>query len=573
MIGPARDIPEKLDLCVGVENIETWIRQCQRDHISCNPLSPILTDLPRRVLDLKPQQPRFAARLIETNGLKGKYVALSHCWGGDTSVTITTTRATLPQRQVGIPWEELPQTFRDAIMITEKLGVRYIWIDSLCIIQGDSRDWEQESAKMASTYSNCYLNIAATHARNGTGGCLSKRWTPFWTKYDENSQTTGSRPVISHEVCSLGKPTGVFVRNSLRVAHAQCTSDLQHETQLEHTAPLLGRAWCYQERLLSPRTVHFHSSEMIWHCIEAVCCECGELDNINAEVEYMRRSTFPKCRFNLADHDLGSGYEQHDPLELWRTIVYQYSKMRLTNPSDVLPALSGVALRYKQKMNTGRYLAGLWERGLTTCLLWQVYSHPEANPGRKYIDTYRSATYRAPTWSWASIEFDQTYRSSVSYYDVDYDCEIDPEFSVVNVSVDLAGSEFGQVVGGLLQVRCRVLRGMLDRSRSDVEFEMEEENRLRLSEDASPEEVQDREEVNLDYILPIPTKMPDDNPLRSTETIQCLLVARVTATGDGAAIIVKALKESPGRFERIGYMTITNNMALFENAAVVGVDM
>ena len=90
-------------------------------------------------------------RLYETEQELAHYTTLSHCWGK--KHIVTTTKATLEQRKLEVPWLLLSRTFQDAITITRELGIRYIWIDSLCIIQDDKEDWERVSAKMAEIYS------------------------------------------------------------------------------------------------------------------------------------------------------------------------------------------------------------------------------------------------------------------------------------------------------------------------------------------------------------------------------------------------------------------------------------
>jgi hypothetical protein len=75
----------------------------------------------------------------------------------------------------GIAWSEVSKYFRDAIAITRKLGIRYLWIDSLCIIQDDREDQELEAIKMGSVYGNAYLVLAATAAADGDVGCIFPR--------------------------------------------------------------------------------------------------------------------------------------------------------------------------------------------------------------------------------------------------------------------------------------------------------------------------------------------------------------------------------------------------------------
>jgi hypothetical protein len=113
--------------------------------------------------------------LLEPGDLKGEYVTLSHCWG-DRHI-VTTTKESLPRRKDGIEVSLLPKTFVDAIMITRKLKFRYLWIDSLCIIQDDEADWELESKEMAKIYKNSALTISASAAPNGEYGCFSQTRT------------------------------------------------------------------------------------------------------------------------------------------------------------------------------------------------------------------------------------------------------------------------------------------------------------------------------------------------------------------------------------------------------------
>lgn len=121
--------------------------------------------------------------LVETGGAAGKvygncsdYVALSHCQGHHPFVA--TTKSTLRARKAGVAWTQLSKTFQDAIILTRDLGVDFVWIDSLCIIQDDAEDWAREASQMASIYRNGYITIAATWAASGQEGFLHGRELP-----------------------------------------------------------------------------------------------------------------------------------------------------------------------------------------------------------------------------------------------------------------------------------------------------------------------------------------------------------------------------------------------------------
>ncbi|KAK2050895.1 HET-domain-containing protein, partial [Colletotrichum caudatum] len=116
---------------------------------------------------------RREPRLIVTGGAVGRYTTLSHCWGP--RPVIRTTSRTIDDHLGALPLDGLPPTFRDAVSITRSLGIRYVWIDSLCIVQDSEEDWELESARMGAVYASSYLTIAASASPDSTGGCFAPR--------------------------------------------------------------------------------------------------------------------------------------------------------------------------------------------------------------------------------------------------------------------------------------------------------------------------------------------------------------------------------------------------------------
>ncbi|KAN0091808.1 Heterokaryon incompatibility protein (HET) domain containing protein [Hyaloscypha variabilis] len=147
------------------EVARAWKADCLSDSHKLyeSPQSP---PLPTRVVDVGLQDD--VVKLIEPEGATGRYFCLSHCWGLEQ--IITTTRANLQVHKREIPLNLLPQTFRDAVLLTRRLGIAYIWIDSLCIVQDDNNNWKVESGKMERIYRNAHLTIAATRSSSGAGG-------------------------------------------------------------------------------------------------------------------------------------------------------------------------------------------------------------------------------------------------------------------------------------------------------------------------------------------------------------------------------------------------------------------
>ena len=383
-----------------IETITRWITACNEGHSREAPLHTRSTfplcqraeieTLPTRVLDLGSGNRNEDPVLVETCGLTARYVCLSHCWGQ--SQCIKTTRSTHDKWKLGIPWSMLPQTYQDAIVITRWLGIQYIWIDSLCIIQDDSADWERQSSRMAAIYGNSFLTIAATSAADGNGGCL-----PTY-----NPQL--------HEL-SFYTPTGeqhtVFVRKHL--AHRPYSDRYDEKI---HNPPLLKRAWTFQEHLLAPRVLQCTQSELIWECNSALCCECSYLQPGDAffKSAYAKATTTSKTKgLLLVDEDSTSVPElitlsqTSDVKTHWEELVQRYSKRRLTFPSDKLPALSGIAKQLQPLLGPG-YFAGLWEQDLLHGLFWEVQLR---------VYPRRTAEYTAPTWSWASVDGQVFYAGKI----------------------------------------------------------------------------------------------------------------------------------------------------------------
>lgn len=315
--------------------------------------------------------------LYESGGGIGRYTALSHCWGK--MQIIRTTKATIEQMKQGIPWASLSKTFQDAITLTRKLGVDYIWIDSLCIVQDDNYDWERESATMAAVYKNAYLTIAASFAADGSGGCFS------------------TREIKTHSVGFLNDVEGlrnysVHVRESF--FHTEFSTDNTSIATLSN--PLLGRAWTFQERGLSTRILHFGRAELLWECRKTKDCECGGYKGMASALR------IPQNLTELQERASSVGDVSEYVQLQWETILRSYSAKKLTVSTDKLPAMSAIASQFNTFAIAGKYLAGLWSCHLPSGLLWKVPRASRVN-NMGTLDENNCIAYSAPTWSWASI--------------------------------------------------------------------------------------------------------------------------------------------------------------------------
>jgi hypothetical protein len=361
------------------ESIRRFQIDCETHHQSCVPRWKNTTEyLPTRLLYVGPTSPSYLPILCEPAvdlhipGLSDRrcnYIALSHCWGQ--KQIITTRKDNLKSHKLGIAWSALSLTFQEAITMTRALGIDFIWIDSLCIIQDDSSDWAFEAAQMASVYENSCLTLGATGSASGAGGLFPR-----------------SRPQIKmHNASICGAPHDIYTwRLHEHTLHPE------GRWNTEASLPLTSRAWCFQERMLSKSFVHFTPAEIVWECLEHVTCECG-----NPEGSSNEPSSYSIPR--LRDPTQGHGREWHTSpgINAWSKVVNRMSRKDITFERDRLPALSALAGEFH--MDSDTYLAGLWRRDLPLNLLWEVTS----GPSNRRPDPGPEPSCTPPTWSWVSV--------------------------------------------------------------------------------------------------------------------------------------------------------------------------
>lgn len=209
---------------------------------------------------------------ISHAGERGQWVALSHCWGSVTP--IKTTTSTLHEHVEGLP-TEMPKTFADAIFVTRALGQRYLWIDSLCILQDSTDDWMAESSAMHQIYSQAILTIVADAATDSTSGFLQPPARQVKKTSIVHYDSGGAAAERDPACCGV-----VHVRQRGELAFQLPYHDFREDDNWRFSeepihSKLSTRGWAFQERLLSPRTLHFGPSEMGWECRALCTCECS----------------------------------------------------------------------------------------------------------------------------------------------------------------------------------------------------------------------------------------------------------------------------------------------------------
>jgi len=241
------------------------------------------------------------------------------------------------------------------------------------------------------------------------------------------------------------------------------------------SAPLLTRAWAYQERLLSPRSVNFHSAELTWDCGNGFDCECGQLFSQEPADDFDRKQVVPKY-FLVGIESLKATMGEISTT--WLDIVKNFSQLKLTSSKDKLPALAGIASRFANRLQS-EYLVGIWWTDVGRGLLWRVDFEPREDMDARH--SVRANSYRAPTWSWASIDLVENRPCSVwigygflaPHFELDV---LDKRFEVLDWKCDISGSNpYGCVMDGHLLVKGAALATTLfyDGSRTDSDDEYE----------------------------------------------------------------------------------------------------
>ncbi|KAF5706116.1 het-domain-containing protein [Fusarium mundagurra] len=351
--------------------VSSWLEDCISNHKACWRPDFNQTTLPTRVIDVGLINGTRCPKLIDGNGAYGKYCALSHCWGE--RQVLTTTLDTLPERYGRLPLESMSKTFRDAVNICWNLGIPYLWIDSLCIIQDSKSDWETESCKMADVYRNAHVVIAALHAKDGSGGCFTAR------------DGFVARPI---ELPIRGVPP-----------HSSTVRQLywglyDHKPVRDHGEnPLETRGWTLQEWLLSRRLISYSRHDVGWECLSTKFSE--------REHEIVAREGFKPPFLELRCAIQGTNISGRNLRvtrraklrEEWEKVVENYSARSLTDPNDKLIAIHGVA-ESLAKATKDSYVAGLFKDWITVDMLW--FCIPATSSPTNQTKQV------APSWSWAS---------------------------------------------------------------------------------------------------------------------------------------------------------------------------
>jgi len=412
-----------------ITQAKTWVKDCIASHPQCPGLPE--SSLPTRVLKIVDDD----TLQLYSGTEKALYATLSYCWGGPQ--TFSTTLSTIKNYETGFPVSELPQTLQDAVQVTRQLGLGYIWIDSLCIIQDSPADKSHEIPRMALYYKNAYITISA-------------------------SQESCHESFLSiADACEVHPETGI-AKDLLTIPYVLPEGGVETIYFREESPywlswePISKRAWTLQERILSPRVLMF-GARTIWQCNSAQHSDGGNEDwskdtrgsaYQRLQLDFTRSTSTPTENEGNTSNDATTPRARTALYNIWYRAIHEYSSRALSYAEDKLPAVAGLAFEFSA-LSGDSYLAGLWRSQLPRELLWSTYPS---------LHLLKPPTYRAPSWSWASVDNDITF---ARFPPPDAKCLA----TIISCSVTPKSSEspFAEVSGGKLEIEGLVLQ--LDRER------------------------------------------------------------------------------------------------------------
>ncbi|KAK5654255.1 hypothetical protein OQA88_7430 [Cercophora sp. LCS_1] len=357
-------------------------------------------------------------KLVDSSTLDPQppYAALSYCWGG--SQTLVLSHDTHQAWLAGMEVASLPQTIKDAVAVMQSLGMTYLWIDALCILQDDADDKLNEIANMAGVYERAHITVSAARSAAVGEGFLQPRHVAeeklFQLPYVRKDGTVGSVVLV------FGWPTTSI------------------------TEPIDLRGWTYQESALARRTLEYGTHQLRWRCRQQGHPDHHHGGQVVDGWTLLERKSSNTVISNDAvltkpsKPSVSSPGNAFGPASTWKTIVQEYTARLLTDPRDKLLAISAVARKYQGLVDNDEYVAGLWRKDMANLLLWQGDAKLPPSP-----------EYLAPSWSWASVLGPISFRYP-------YDVPIDFEVTRVELRYLAPHDPYGRIAGGYLEVKAKV---------------------------------------------------------------------------------------------------------------------
>jgi len=522
--------------------------------------------MPSRLVEItstkEDDQTSLAVRLIDAEAEQPyKYIALSHVWAS--SEPLNTTKSNYTEHRRRIAWESLSEVYQDTFVLAAALGISYVWIDSLCIIQQDPDDWEKEAPRMGLVYGNAYLVfVALGHGLALKKDPVEKLVMPYFIIPSSSEQR-----IIEGQVADYS----VLVRRTC-----------EHENFINPADNNAGRwftrAWCFQERLFASRLLHFGGSleDITFECNVHLKCECGGVDllshndrhkdndvAVSSGWRHLKAHYAQQLReITITNPDLdhlspGALNQFRDKiLETYIALCEDFSAKELSFPDDALPAMGSLASKLGPYM--GEYHAGLWEHRILITLQWESFN---GSRSRRY-----GPPCCAPTFSWASRTGGAVwYFSSLSESIKDMEqCELAKVLEVRTESANNA-IPYGKVLTSAVHLYGRTAVWHIAEQRPD------KVGRLEFADTPDETYVQMDTQDDIDELL-----TESRGPEGLAEVI-CFELMRNSGADEGkcfvSALVLRPVQDQPGSFRRVGFSIMEpsafSERAVFKTVVVV----
>ncbi|KAK1976898.1 heterokaryon incompatibility protein-domain-containing protein [Colletotrichum cereale] len=505
----------------------SWFHNCASRHNRCKN-SPISTEgwLPSRLLDVGSHGDAHWKLLISatdvTESPTPAYLTLSYRWGTDPQHTVLSS-STIDQHRRGTKISDLPQTFQDLVLVARNFGIRYVWIDCFCIIQNCRDDWEAEAPMMRHIYANAACNIAASASDSPNGGLFRSR------------DVRDIQPGIVSTTLMSELPNKFYI------------FDKSYWNRELLAGSLHRRGWVFQERFLGPRQLYFAQNQVLWECLEEHKCEgfphgiplydsFKSIDRLLSLVENTENPVKRQKKDHRGDIDNKMTFWAVD---LWCDLVTAYSRCDFTYPQDKLYAFAGIIGLF-QEVTGDKHLAGIWRSRILHFLNWTVFT-----PKPKH-----SARYRAPSWSWASIDGPVKMHKPAAGF------KFLASVSDADTTTKKEGGDAAGVVAGFINLRGALIMASYTREPTDGPLQVQPTNRGMRSFSVwpYPDTAESRFESpgTMDFLILKSQKVHYEDPEQSAAgeniDLTCLILSPVSELG--------------GIYKRIGWFSLRHKGAV-----------
>ncbi|KAL7924912.1 heterokaryon incompatibility domain-containing protein [Trichoderma austrokoningii] len=407
-------IPDSIMSPAGIFTLKKWILGSKEEKAALK-----ASFQPTRLLHVESRKKSGLIRLVETRGsLSMAYLALSYCWGKK-DPSLKTTKSNYSHLQKSISYSAMPKAYQDTVRVARALGVKYIWIDALCIIQDDREDWERESRMMAEIFHNSLATLILLRSASCNEGFLERNPSIKINYHNQQWDIRGSF-FLRHMPFSYAE-----AESSIRAAPS--FSDRPISLELGKSL-WQTRGWTFQEDMFSMRKLYFGQLMMYWDSLKPLDMMRTEDTIIDDKLDRAGRSAEISI---IHSSEPWKGDYDYDG---WYYPMLNYCQKNLTYETDRLPAVSSYAKLIASKSGD-TYVAGLWKKNLHRGLLWKI--------GRRQRRTFRtlmrklstSSEYIAPSWSWAS-------HNGILHFDLS-DGIMQPECKILEAKTKDYGDVYG----------------------------------------------------------------------------------------------------------------------------------